>query len=395
VIATLAIEGYRSIRQLVLPLGQLNVVTGANGTGKSSLYRALRLLADSARNGAVAALAREGGLESTLWAGPEHLGRSVREGQHPVQGTVRTAAISLRLGFAGSDFGYATDFGMPVPTVGRKSREPSKFNRDPEIKRECVWSGPLLRPATVLADRSAAAVRVRSDDGGWLTVHQTLRPYDSMLSELADPVRAPEVMSLRDRIRSWRFYDHVRTDALAPARMAQIGTRTPILAHDGSDLAAALQTIREIGDADALDRAIDLAFPGSRLEISVQSGRFEVTLRQHGLLRALSSAELSDGTLRYLLWAGALLTPRPPELLVLNEPETSLHPDLLAPLADLITTASGPSQVIVVTHAQPLAAALHARRPDTSMIELVKDFGQTGILDQEPLDQPPWQWPKR
>ncbi|HEY2313497.1 MAG TPA: AAA family ATPase, partial [Streptosporangiaceae bacterium] len=68
---TLAIENYRSLRALVLPLTSLNVVTGANGSGKSSLYRSLRLLADGARNGMVAALAREGGLPSTLWAGPE------------------------------------------------------------------------------------------------------------------------------------------------------------------------------------------------------------------------------------------------------------------------------------------------------------------------------------
>src|SRR6185369_6056242 len=102
VIRTLAVENYRSLRHLVVPLAALNIVTGPNGSGKSSLYRALRLLADASRNGAVAALARSGGLPSTLWAGPEHLGRSVREGRHPVQGTVRTAAVSLRLGFAGS-----------------------------------------------------------------------------------------------------------------------------------------------------------------------------------------------------------------------------------------------------------------------------------------------------
>ena len=67
-------ENYRSLRQLLLPLTGLNIVTGANGTGKSSLYRALRLLADSSRNGVVAALAREGGLPATLWAGPEVTG---------------------------------------------------------------------------------------------------------------------------------------------------------------------------------------------------------------------------------------------------------------------------------------------------------------------------------
>ena len=100
-IATLAVENYRSLRHLIVPLASLTVVTGANGTGKSSLYRALRLLADAARNGAVAALAREGGLPSTLWAGPETIGRAVREGTYPVQGVVRARSVSLRLGFGG------------------------------------------------------------------------------------------------------------------------------------------------------------------------------------------------------------------------------------------------------------------------------------------------------
>ena len=67
---TLAVENYRSLRRLVVPLRRCTVVTGPNGSGKSSLYRTLRLLDDSARNGAVNALAREGGLSSTMWAGP-------------------------------------------------------------------------------------------------------------------------------------------------------------------------------------------------------------------------------------------------------------------------------------------------------------------------------------
>jgi predicted ATPase len=87
VIRTLAVENYRSLRQLYLPLARLTVVTGANGSGKSSLYRSLRLLADAARNGAVAALAREGGLPSTIWAGPETGSRFKPKNNRPVQGT--------------------------------------------------------------------------------------------------------------------------------------------------------------------------------------------------------------------------------------------------------------------------------------------------------------------
>ena len=392
-IATLAVENYRSLRSLVVPLAPLTVVTGANGAGKSSLYRALRLLADAARNGAVAALAREGGLPSTLWAGPEVIGRRVRDGTYPVQGTRRTKPVALRLGFGGDDFSYAIDFGLPA------GGGESLFTLDPEIKRECIWNGPVLRPAAVLCERDNGIVRLRADRRTW-SEPQPIRPYDSMLSEFADPRQAPEVLRVREQIRSWRFYDHIRTDATAPARAVQIGTRTPVMSQDGADVAGALQTIRETGDAAALNQAVDLAFPGSRVTVESEGGgRLALRLHQHGLLRPLGAAELSDGTLRYLLWAAALLAPRPAGLLVLNEPETSLHWQLLAPLASLITAAAARSQIIAVSHSQTLINALQRATAEagvaTSTIELVKDFGETSVAGRGPLDGPAWHWPKR
>jgi predicted ATPase len=391
-ITALAVENYRSLRHLVVGLRRINVVTGSNGSGKSSLYRALRLLAEASRNGVVSALARQGGLPATLWAGPEHIGRSVRAGTHPVQGTARTGPVSLKLGFATDQFGYAMDLGLP-------KNAPTAFRLDPEIKREVVFAGPVLRPATTLTDRGGTTVRLRGSGGGWEVASAQLRPYDSMLSELADPQRAPELLSLRDEMRSWRFYDNVRTDPGAPARLPQIGTRTPVLSHDAADLAAALQTIREVGDDSALDVAVDRAFPGSRIEVRGDGGRFELALHQHGLLRPLGGADLSDGTLRYLVWVAALLTPAPPSLLILNEPETSLHPELLPPLADLILEASERTQLIIVTHSRPLAAALDKRSADRDddieLIELTKDLGETTVVGQGRLDGPPWQWPSR
>ena len=114
-LTTLAISNYRSLRNLIVPLRRLNLITGPNGSGKSSVYRALRLLAETAQGGVITSLAREGGLQSTLWAGPEMFSRSVKRGEHPVQGTARKDLINLRLGFAGDDFGYAIDLGLPSP----------------------------------------------------------------------------------------------------------------------------------------------------------------------------------------------------------------------------------------------------------------------------------------
>ena len=167
-----------------------------------------------------------------------------------------------------------------------------------------------------------------------------------------------------------------------------------MLSHDGHDLAAAWATIREIGDVEALDAAVTDAFPGARVEVLVEGGRFSLQFRQHGLLRPLSAAELSDGTLRYLLWIAALHTPRPPPLMVLNEPETSLHPDLLPALARLIAGASWRTQVWVVSHATRLIAALE-QDPDCNPVQLVKRDSQTTIDGQGMLDAPAWHWPER
>ncbi len=289
-INTIAVNNYRSLLQLAIPLGRLNVITGPNGSGKSNLYRSLRLLAEAAQGGVVNALAREGGLDFTFWAGPESISLGMRKGNVPIQGGPRRDAARLRLGFAGDDFGYSISLGFPQPTS-------SAFRLDPEIKRECIWAGPFYRPASVLVDRNGPGVKVRSGRS-WNVLSPQINCFESLFGWLGDPGATPESFVLRETIRGWRFYDHFRTDADAPARWPQVGSRTPVLHHDGRDVAAALQTIIEIGDERGLRAAIADAFPGTELSIIVQDdGRFSIELRQEGLLRALSGAEISDGTL--------------------------------------------------------------------------------------------------
>jgi predicted ATPase len=246
-----AIRGYRSLREVIVPLGRLSIVTGANGAGKSSLYRALRLLADCGRGEVIGSLAPEGGLQSVLWAGPEQLGGARRTGK--AQGTVRTRPVSLEMGFAADD---TADGGDQIRVRPRP--------------RDQAGSG-VRRPGAAH----------RHDAGA------------------PDP----------------RFRRGERRIGPGLRRVEPVGTRTPVLSDDGHDLAAAIQTIIEAG-FDDLARTVADAFDGATVSVAVHDGVFDLQLKQRGMLRPLRAAELSYGTLRFLLWAAALLSPQAPSLMV-------------------------------------------------------------------------------
>lgn len=367
---TLAVENYRSLQHLVIELAPLTVVTGPNGSGKSNLYRALRLLAQIVRDGALGSLAAEGGLRSALHAGARD----------------RSAPVALRLGFAADELSYAIDLGLPQPGV-------SPFPLDPEVKSEVIWAGEVLRPSTIAADRRSLRVRVRSASDQLEIMPWAVQATESMLATLADPDAAPELFALRERARGWRFFDALRVDPDSPARRPGPATFTPVLSGDGATLPGALATLLRVGNAEALQRAIGDAFDGARAIVDEDDrGIARVGLQQPGISRPFDAAELSDGTLRFLLLATALLSPRPPGLLVLNEPEASLHPRLLPALADLIALAAQQTQVVVVTHAEGLVAALPAA---ARIIELERQGSATTVRGQGSLEGPRWTWPSR
>jgi len=152
------------------------------------------------------------------------------------------------------------------------------------------------------------------------------------------------------------------------------------LSSDGGNLAAVFATLTYIReDTVDLDQTIDDAFPGATLEVP-PPGRFA----SFGMRfpdqpkRIFEAAELSDGTLRYLGLVGALLAYRLPAFIALNEPEASLHPDLLEPLARLIVRASERTQIWLVTHSERLAAAI-ASSGAVEPLTVIKRNGATWI----------------
>jgi predicted ATPase len=202
---------------------------------------------------------------------------------------------------------------------------------------------------------------------------------ETALAAFRDGARYPELEAIRRELLGWRLYHDFRTDAGSPIRQPCHAITTPTLSSDGHDLAAVLATLSVIrGDTTALDAAIDDAFPGARLGAGDEGSLCQMSLRFPDMPRPFAAHELSDGTLKYLCLLGALMGYRLPPLIALNEPEASLHPSLLAPLARLIATAAGRTRIWIVTHSDELAGHLleetgkRARR-------VVKSAGATGI----------------
>jgi predicted ATPase len=210
-------------------------------------------------------------------------------------------------------------------------------------------------------------------------------PSESILAEIREPHRFPELSMIRQEILGWRFYHQFRTDADSPIRQPQVGVRTPVLSDDGRDLAAAIQTIVEVGREDLFFDALASAFPGTTLEID-SNRRFTVRMTFPGFHRPFETSELSDGTLQYLCLLTALLSPRPPEMMAFNEPEASIHPDLLAPLARLIVDASEQTQLWITTHSTRLADSICADSGCVP-IQLEKTEGETRVQGQSGLER--------
>ncbi|MBM3736368.1 MAG: DUF2813 domain-containing protein [Acidobacteria bacterium] len=364
-LSAIEVEEYRSVRRMRLRLSRLNVLTGPNGCGKSNLYNALHLLARAAQGRFARAVAEEGGMGSMMWAGGERDKRLTRK-----RGPVR-----LKLGFESSEFHYRFEAGYPAPgslPIG------TVFDQGIEVKEESL--APASGPRVLLLERRGPTAWLRDEEGRRREYAFQLQHNESALSQIVEPKSYPEIALLRHEIVSWRFYHHFRTDAGSPLRQDDVRVQTTVIGQDGEGLASALRTVQEIGDDAALARAVSDAFRGAELRLVPDRNLLRLQLAVPGILRPLDARELSDGQLRFLCLCAALLSPRQPPLLALNEPESSLHPDLLPPLARLIHTAARTTQLWITTHSPVLAEEIE-RLSGIERIRLAIQDGET-VLNQ-------------
>ncbi len=342
---SMSAENYRSLRSIRMDLRPVNLFVGTNGAGKSNLYRSLQLIKAAADGRFSHAIAEEGGILSAIWSGgfKKHQKAQIR------------LAAEIVDDETGIVYHYSIDTGFKQPTA-------AGFNQEAQIKNEEITLDTGRRPH-VLMKRKGGHISVRDENGRMSDYPEQAMTSETALYLLGDAGRYPEISTLRHIIGQWRFYHGFRSDAGSPLRRPCLAITAPLLAEDGSNIAAVLATLAHIRqDTIDLDRAVFDAFSGAALSIPVpeEYAQFGLVLPDFPQ-RIFQPRELSDGQIRFLALAAALLSYRRPPFIALNEPEASLHPDMLPALAGMIANASADSQVWVVTHSEALAAAISER----------------------------------
>src|SRR5690349_10587761 len=251
-LSAVAIQNYRSVRNLWLPVEQLSVFVGANGVGKTNLYNALALLRRAADGTITRAIAEEGGLDSVLWAGP-------RSDRKPVRLVLKARFDELEYAArAGLPHSYEVEIGLPQSTE-------AAFQLEPLVKAERLIVRHGRREA-VMMERKGPLVSLRNDRGERESHQFAVLPSETALASFRDGARYPELEAVRRELLEWRLYHDFRTDAGSPIRRPCHAITTPTLSADGHDLAAVLATLSVIrGDTAELEAAIGDAFPGAPL----------------------------------------------------------------------------------------------------------------------------------
>ena len=370
------IRGFRTLKDATWKPGSLNVVIGQNGSGKSNLLWALKLLQESARGRLRDSILAEGGFSQLLWNHtPQELAWSFTLDAVSAPFSFSfTYDLALRPNYPD---GFCVQYERLVapPAAGSEGiHEPLKL-LERDAQQMALWDGKALVP---VAHEEPPALLRRAEPAV---------PADQTLLASSGPTAYSLVHIFWRLMALHQIYHDMVTHRGAKVREAVVTRVENVLDSDGQNLAAALHTLytnsrdfkRTLDDAmrAAFGKEFEsLAFPPAADQ------KIQLAVQWRSLKKPVSAAYLSDGTLRFLMLATVLANSEPPQaippLIAIDEPETGLHPGMFRIIAELAAEAAKHTTVVFTTHSAEFLNAFSAEQAPTVTVAELSD-GQTHL----------------
>ena len=349
-IKKLDIEGFRSLRNVSWTPGNLNVIIGPNGTGKSNVLRFLELISISAQGKLGRYIQSSGGMEPNVWDG---------------------IASSIRFSLETSKEDGVKQYELELARLGKGSSYRVENERLTQSQRS---QDGLESPAVKLLERTGKqAVIFGETEQIFSTPDDFFVEEESLLSVASGPFTNNHLIPpFQKWLSSIAVYHDVTTGKDAPIRLPAIARMEKRVDPDGQNLISVLHTLYT-GDRDFkrdINSAMQAAFGDDFEELvfpPASDQRIQMRIRWKSLKREQSEAELSDGTLRFLFLLTVLASPSPAPVIAIDEPETGLHPSMLPLIAEYAIDASTRSQVILTTHSPNFLNAFAGTIPTTTV----------------------------
>jgi predicted ATPase len=337
-----------------VPLRGLNLLIGPNGAGKSNFVEAFAVLRATARD-----LSRpirdSGGARDWLWRGELPAERAKLEITLG-KGQIAPQESALR---------YMLVFGAQGDAFVVLDEELGEAEARPDGKRREFYYGYGRGQPTIKVPEGRRELRIAAGNRPW---HTDIDPTKSILSQRQDPDTYPEITTLGRELGRIRIYRNWSFGPNAPVRAScGVDVETDALSESFDNLPARLMSLRKNSQVkkQLRERLQELSPGFEDVEVVLEGGRLQIVLQE--VARNTPARRLSDGTLRYLCLLAILLDPEPPPLVVIEEPELGLHPDMFPGLRDLLLEASERTQLVVTTHSTALVDAF-SDHPDAILV---------------------------
>jgi predicted ATPase len=345
-VQSLKVSGFMSFKDVTWKPDRLNVLIGPNGSGKSNLLRALELIRASAAGNLRDFVLSKGGLPRLLW------GEAAQQIEFEIGTGSPSCVYPLRL--------------VPVPQSAsfRIALEMLQFKKGSRPQPQVfVRHDERL----VVLEGESPPVSYGGND---------LSSTETALSMVTALWSHPPAYQFQQQLRAWAIYHDLRVDEQAPIRRSAVAREETRISYDGQNLIPALETLYEGDFKDAIDSGMSAAFPDDYRELffrQTEPDRVQLYVRRKHGTREDSAADLSDGTLRFLLLLTILATPDPPPLIAIDEPEAGLHPSMLPIIAEFAAQAATRTQVILSTHSPQMLDAFGDTLPAATIFDWAGD----------------------